>query len=103
MQWFDFTGYIASALVVVTFYMNDMTSLRVAAIFSNIAFLAYGISLELGPVISLHATLLPLNAWRLMQARGKQAARGRHPVTQSSRTTRHGSAPARGRRTSALR
>ena len=85
MQWFEFTGYIASALVVLTFYMNDMRSLRVAAIFSNVAFLTYGISLGLGPVISLHAILLPLNAWKLVQAREKQAAARVLPQLASSR------------------
>lgn len=65
MQWSELVGYVASALVVLTFYMKDMTSLRVVAIFSNVAFLAYGMSLGLGPVIFLHAILLPLNLWRL--------------------------------------
>lgn len=73
MQWFEYVGYIASALVVLTFYMNDMTSLRVAAIFSNVAFLAYGLSLGLGPVISLHGILLPLNLWRLTRTGGSNA------------------------------
>ena len=67
MHWADLVGYLASGLVVLTFYMDDMISLRVAAIFSNIAFLAYGLSLGLGPVILLHGILLPLNVWRLRQ------------------------------------
>jgi hypothetical protein len=45
-----------------------MRSLRVAAVSSNVAFLAYGISLDLGPVVSLHAVLLPLNLWRLARS-----------------------------------
>ncbi len=69
MQWFELVGYIASALVVLTFTMNDMRSLRVAAVSSNVAFLAYGFSLDLGPVVSLHAILLPLNLWRLARSR----------------------------------
>ena len=68
MQWLDLVGYAASALVVLTFTMNDMRSLRVAAVSSNVAFLAYGISLDLGPVVSLHAILLPLNLWRLARS-----------------------------------
>jgi hypothetical protein len=67
MPWSELVGYVASALVVLTFYMKDMTSLRVVAMFSNIAFLAYGASLGLGPVIFLHSMLLPLNLWRLAQ------------------------------------
>jgi hypothetical protein len=75
MHWVDLVGYLASGLVVLTFYMGDMISLRVAAIFSNVAFLAYGICLGLGPVILLHSLLLPLNVWRLRQlCRSYQAA-----------------------------
>jgi len=65
----DIVGYIASILVVLTFYMDRMIALRVTAMLSNIAFLAYGISLELGPVVVLHGILLPLNIWRLRQLR----------------------------------
>jgi hypothetical protein len=67
MQPVDFVGYLASGLVVSAFYMKDMASLRVAALASNCAFLAYGMGLHLGPVIVLHALLLPLNVWRLSQ------------------------------------
>ncbi len=61
-------GYVASALVVITFYMKEMVPLRVAALCSNVAFLIYGVGLGLGPVVLLHGTLIPLNAWRLMTA-----------------------------------
>jgi hypothetical protein len=48
------------------------------ALASNVAFLAYGLALGLPPVWLLHALLLPLNAWRLLQAtRGARAARSR--------------------------
>ena len=73
MHWADAIGYIASAFVVLTFYMDNMISLRVTAIMSNVAFLAYGISLDLGPVVVLHGTLIPLNVWRLRQLRGSRA------------------------------
>jgi hypothetical protein len=66
MRSWDVVGYIACALVLLTFYMKDMVSLRVAALCSNIAFLTYGISLGLMPVIVLHAILIPMNAWRLL-------------------------------------
>ena len=69
MHWHDLVGYLASVLVVLTFYMDDMISLRVAAVLSNIAFLTYGLGLGLGPVIVLHGILLPLNIWRLRQLR----------------------------------
>jgi hypothetical protein len=59
-------GYVASALVLAAFGMKDMINLRVVAICSNIAFIAYGIALNLLPVLILHVILLPLNSWRLM-------------------------------------
>lgn len=61
----DFAGYIASALVLLTFCMKDMVALRIAAMCSNVAFLVYGAGLNLVPVLVLHGILLPLNAWRL--------------------------------------
>ena len=48
--------------------MKDMVNLRIVAICSNIAFITYGIALNLPPVLILHVVLLPLNGWRLMEA-----------------------------------
>ena len=63
----DVAGYAASLLVIAAFCMNDIISLRALAILSNLAFLTYGIGLELEPVWLLHGLLLPLNCWRLRQ------------------------------------
>jgi hypothetical protein len=68
MHTVDVAGYIASALVLSAFYMKDMVPLRVLAICSNVAFLVYGSSMHLTPVIVLHALLLPLNVLRLIAA-----------------------------------
>jgi hypothetical protein len=62
----NLAGYIAFALVFGAFYMKDMVLLRVLAICSNVAFLVFGSSMNLVPVIVLHAALLPLNVWRLI-------------------------------------
>ena len=61
-------GFIASALVLAAFGMKDMVNLRVVAICSNFAFIAYALLLHLLPVLLLHVILLPLNGWRLVQA-----------------------------------
>jgi hypothetical protein len=61
-------GFLASALVLTTFGMKDMVSLRIVAICSNIAFIAYALVLSLPPILILHVMLLPLNGWRLTQA-----------------------------------
>jgi hypothetical protein len=65
-------GFVASILVLTTFTMTDMRTLRIVAIFSNIAFIAYSVLEWLPPVLILHLTLLPMNALRLTEL----AARG---------------------------
>ena len=63
----DFTGYVASTLVLVTFMTKDMRLLRVFAILSNLAFISYGAIAWLPPVLGLHLLLLPLNILRLRE------------------------------------
>jgi CRP/FNR family transcriptional regulator, cyclic AMP receptor protein len=48
--------------------MNSMTLLRLFALTSNFAFIAYACLGELFPILALHVALLPLNAWRLIQS-----------------------------------
>jgi hypothetical protein len=64
----DICGYVASGLVLAAFYMKDMLPLRMVALASNLAFIAYGLALHLTPIWLLHALLVPLNAFRLVQA-----------------------------------
>jgi hypothetical protein len=67
-------GYVASALVLAAFGMKDMVNLRIVALYSNIAFITYGIALNLLPILILHVILLPLNGWRLMGALKQRSA-----------------------------
>jgi CRP/FNR family transcriptional regulator, cyclic AMP receptor protein len=67
----DWLGWAASALVLATFCMRGMVALRLTAIASNLAFIAYGASAGIDPVLMLHVLLLPLNALRLAQERGQ--------------------------------
>jgi hypothetical protein len=83
MRSWDLVGYLACMLVLLTFYMKDMTSLRVAALCSNVAFLTYGIALGLTPVTLLHAALIPMNTWRLIYALNERAS----PVSKSPSRT----------------
>ncbi len=64
----DWLGWAACALVLATFCMRDMVALRITALASNVAFIAYGASSGIDPVLMLHIVLLPLNAWRLAQS-----------------------------------
>jgi hypothetical protein len=64
----ELAGWIASALVLVAFYMKSMVWLRVVALLSNLAFIVYGLALNLPPIWLLHALLMPLNWLRLVEA-----------------------------------
>lgn len=61
-------GYLASALVLATFCMRDIVTLRWMAIASNLAFMAYGALADVGPVLALHLMLLPVNMVRLAES-----------------------------------
>jgi hypothetical protein len=63
----DALGYLAAALVFLTFLMKTMVTLRIIAIVSNIAFILYAVSADLTPILVLHGLLLPLNLVRLWQ------------------------------------
>jgi hypothetical protein len=74
MLGYDALGFLAAGLVFGTFYMKSMVPLRFLALCSNVAFIGYAAGLGLTPVLVLHAALLPVNAWRLWQARNECAA-----------------------------
>ena len=66
--WIDVAGYVACALVFLTFYMKGMVQLRLVALCSNVAFLVYAFSLHLAPIAILHSALIPVNVIRLIAA-----------------------------------
>jgi hypothetical protein len=71
----DIAGYVAATMVLLTFLTKDMRLLRVLAIFSNIAFVIYGLLVWLPPVFCLHLLLLPVNALRLREMLTPQSSR----------------------------
>ena len=76
MNVYDAVGFLAAGLVFAAFGMKEMVALRVVAMCSNVAFIVYGLGLHLAPVWLLHAVLLPLNAWRLLQSKSQTAIHG---------------------------
>ena len=70
----DALGYLASALVLATFSMRDMVALRVLAMASNLAFIVYAVLAGIGPVLLLHALLLPMNLLRLVESMRPRAS-----------------------------
>ena len=88
-------GFLAAGLVITAFCMKDILHLRIVAVASNVAFLAYGVALGLIPVWLLHLVLLPVNLVRLWQVSGRTVtdptrdqAKGRMVVRRSSRRRR---------------
>ena len=75
MDSYEPVGYLASLLVLATFSMNGMIGLRTLAIASNLAFICYAALVGIGPVLLLHALLLPINVCRLLQV-----VRAKRPV-----------------------
>jgi len=75
-------GYVASTLVLTAFGMKSIIPLRVVAMCSNLMFIIYGLGLGLTPIWCLHAALLPMNAWRLVEALG--ARNGAHLLRQAA-------------------
>jgi len=72
MMMTDAIGYLAASLVLASFSMRSMSSLRYVAIASNLAFIAYGYFGHLMPVVLLHLLLLPLNIRRLAELAAPQ-------------------------------
>jgi hypothetical protein len=68
----DGLGYVAAILVLATFCAKSMVPLRVLAIASNLAFIAYGYCAGLWPILALHTVMLPLNLLRLCEALAKR-------------------------------
>jgi len=72
MTGIDAIGYLAASLVLATFCMRSMSSLRYVAIASNLAFIVYGYCGDLMPVLLLHVLLLPVNIRRLTELAAPQ-------------------------------
>jgi CRP/FNR family cyclic AMP-dependent transcriptional regulator len=75
-MWIVVAARVASILVFCAFFMKTMIPLRIVAITSNAAFIAYallglhyGVFGRVYPILVLHACLLPLNVRRLHELR----------------------------------
>ena len=80
--WYDdLIGYAASALVLATFSMRSMLSLRATAIASNLAFITYAAVADMRPILILHSILLPVNVIRLAQMHCSKHWRRHDPIS----------------------
>lgn len=91
VRWVEVAGYIASSLVFLTFYMRRMVPLRLVALCSNVAFLAYAVALHLAPIAILHGALIPVNIIRLIGALRERAEqpRGAEPSSDVANSNRY--------------
>lgn len=65
-------GWIGACFVLSSCYLKTMMPLRILAIGSNVAFIAYAVLVSATPILVLHCLLFPLNAWRLFEMRHMQ-------------------------------
>ncbi len=86
----DALGWAGAALTLLAFSCNNFVRLRCAALAANAAFISYGITAQLWPVVALHCVLVPVNAWRLWQARASEV-HGCRPRSIASEAGRAGS------------
>ena len=78
MPFQEVLGWTAAALTLLAFSCNDLLRLRYSALVANAAFIAYGLTAGLWPVLALHFVLVPVNLWRLLQT--KQLLADRRPA-----------------------
>jgi hypothetical protein len=80
-------GWSAAALMVATFGCRDPLWMRALAVCTSVAFIAYGLSADLAPVLALHSLLLPINLLRWCQC----ATASKPPAARHGRPSIHGS------------
>jgi len=84
----EVTGFVASALVLLTFAMSNMRALRFTAILSNVAFITYAAIHLLMPVLLLHLLLLPINVMHLARLNLRERQKRRTTVVASEKAAR---------------
>ena len=80
----EFLGYAAASMVLATFAVRSIVTLRCLAIASNLLFISYALSAYIPPVLILHLLLLPLNLWRLREVLGRDTS-SRNAAARGSR------------------
>lgn len=77
----EMLGWLAAGLTLLTFSQRSMIPLRLAALGSNLAFIAYGSVCGLPPILALHLILLPCNLMRLGQLLSDRRRKRRHAAS----------------------
>jgi len=69
MDYIELVGYIASAFVLLSFVMKEMTKLRIVNIVGCAFFITYGILLFSWPIIITNTAIVFVNVFYLMKQR----------------------------------
>ncbi|WP_347348167.1 hypothetical protein [Nigerium sp.] len=65
MNWVEVVGYVASALVALSFAMRSVVKLRTVSLVGSAIFAVYGALIGAWPVVITNSIIALLNAWRL--------------------------------------
>lgn len=65
MNYIEIVGYIASAFVLISFVMKEMTKLRIVNIIGCGFFITYGVLLMSWPIIITNAAIVCVNVYYL--------------------------------------
>ena len=76
MDYTDIVGYFASAFVLLSFVMKEMTKLRIVNIIGCSFFIAYGFMMPSWPVVITNVAIVCVNVFYLMKGRNQQATKG---------------------------
>ena len=63
----EFTGYVATFLVMLSFMMKDVTRLRIINAVGCATWIAYGVMLDSYPVIITNVGILAINSGHLLR------------------------------------
>ncbi|MFO8088188.1 MAG: hypothetical protein R6T91_10385 [Bacteroidales bacterium] len=69
MNWLEWIGYLASALILVSMLMNSIVKLRIINLAGSILFTAYGFLIEAYPVAFMNFAIVIVNIYYLIRIR----------------------------------
>ncbi|MFI0849420.1 YgjV family protein [Mesorhizobium sp. IMUNJ 23232] len=78
MFWIATIGFAGSGFAILTYWMRDMFWLRIVAMLSCVFFIAYAAMIGSYPLILMELTLLPINAYRLLELQPQRRLRMTH-------------------------
>ena len=73
----DILGWIGTALILYSFTLNDIKKLRIVNMIGSIAWIVYGIQMDIMPTIFVNTCILIIHLhWLFKNTKGKLIKRG---------------------------